>query len=754
MKSSPFSALQPGQRLNSSLGTYELIEPMGQSAFGPYWQAKLTSKGGKDRVLIAFFQTSASSGEFSQALSKLKQVEHPHLLPILGSLETEQQLKGIIHPHIEGTWLSRLLWSGASKRLTAKQHQGLLKQCAQTLDALHQQGHTHGAFYPEHALISKGKGVQLLALGWLFELGAKPYSGFKKDEAKAAQAHASAQCFNPLQQNKRLLDALKSASVNQYQQSGGDGFSLAVLASFLLGQNSSPNSGSVSAWVEASTQINPEQKAHLLKRLKPESDQVEGDSTQLLNQWVSELFTPSNPLDKTPEPNDANEQEDSLAGASSENTQSSSNDDEAAGATATEETEPTPTKAEQTAEADKQQSSKKRPLLLGLSASVALTATFALGYWLGQTQGHAPIEQEIPLATAGDQDTRQNAQSEADTTAAGIALPLQAQSQVAPALSGPNPISSTPAFVGATVAGSAVSDPAAPDVVIESSGKVTEAAKTTEPQRQLAFRDPIKLNLPNTEAAAFGPVMVALPKGQFKLGDSHRMGDDNEQPVVTIQVAHSFALSQTEVTFAAYDLFAKATGRPLPNDVGWGRGQQPVVNVSWQDATDYASWLAEQTGEAYRLPTEAEWEYAARAGTQSPFSWGSQPQAGHGVCDGCNATLTSNNESNNNNNENNETHDTFDGEKPRPVAQLQANPWGFYDMAGNVNEWVSDCYAESHQGRSPLAAVAVSSFPCDQRVMKGGGWFDIPRLVRPATRYRQTPNSRSQDVGFRVALDL
>ncbi|MEN8221031.1 MAG: SUMF1/EgtB/PvdO family nonheme iron enzyme [Pseudomonadota bacterium] len=130
------------------------------------------------------------------------------------------------------------------------------------------------------------------------------------------------------------------------------------------------------------------------------------------------------------------------------------------------------------------------------------------------------------------------------------------------------------------------------------------------------FRDRLK-------DGSLGPEMVWIPAGTFRMGDIQGGGHDNEKPVHQVSVSR-FAIGKYEVTFAEYDKFAQATGRKKPNDRGWGRGNRPVINVSWHDATAYAEWLSQQTGQKYRLPTEAEWEYAARAGTTTKYWWGNQ----------------------------------------------------------------------------------------------------------------------------------
>ncbi|HEY5717063.1 MAG TPA: SUMF1/EgtB/PvdO family nonheme iron enzyme [Motiliproteus sp.] len=231
----------------------------------------------------------------------------------------------------------------------------------------------------------------------------------------------------------------------------------------------------------------------------------------------------------------------------------------------------------------------------------------------------------------------------------------------------------------------------------------------------------------------FGPNMVVIPAGEFLMGDQDRRGDDNELPVHPVTIAKPFALSQHEVTFADYDLFALNTGRPLPSDEGWGRGNRPVINVSWNDANAYAFWLRKQTGLNYRLPTEAEWEYAARAGSDTPYWWGNDVGRGNANCSEC-GTL-------------------WDGEKTAPVGSFKPNPFGLYDLNGNVYEWVADCYFDSYT-QAPADGSSRNSSQCSQRVMRGGSWYDISRLARSASRYRHSADSSRNAWGFRLALDL
>lgn len=267
-----------------------------------------------------------------------------------------------------------------------------------------------------------------------------------------------------------------------------------------------------------------------------------------------------------------------------------------------------------------------------------------------------------------------------------------------------------------------VSEQRPPD--IESAGALREANRPVD--NLTLFQDELR-------EGGRGPQMAVIPAGRFRMGDLHGNGDDNERPVHEVIISNSFALARHEVTFEEYDRFANATSRPLPDDEGWGRGSRPVINVSWNDANAYTRWLAEQTGQPYRLPTEAEWEYSARAGTESIYWWGNQPGQDYAVCDGCDSR--------------------WGGQQTAPVGSMKPNPWGLHDMSGNVDEWVLDCYQPDYSN-APDDGSAVRTSDCTHRVMRGGSWFDIPRVVRPASRYRHPANSSRNSWGFRVALDL
>lgn len=225
------------------------------------------------------------------------------------------------------------------------------------------------------------------------------------------------------------------------------------------------------------------------------------------------------------------------------------------------------------------------------------------------------------------------------------------------------------------------------------------------------------------------PEMVVIPAGHFQMGcvSGINCGSD-EKPVHEVKIA-SFALSKYEVTFEEYDAFTDATGRERADDRGWGRGQRPVINVSWYDAMAYAAWLSKQTGKTYRLPSEAEWEYAARAGTTTKYSWGNEIGINRANCDGCGSQ--------------------WDNKMTAPVGSFEANSWGLYDMHGNVWEWVQDCWNENYEG-APADGSAWTPGDCSGRVLRGGSWYTDPGSLRSAIRFSYTTGFRFSGFGFRV----
>ena len=210
--------------------------------------------------------------------------------------------------------------------------------------------------------------------------------------------------------------------------------------------------------------------------------------------------------------------------------------------------------------------------------------------------------------------------------------------------------------------------------------------------------------------------MVRLSGGTFS------RVDDVTEIVGEVEVSE-FTMGRYAVTFEQYDRFAKATGRKLPGACGWGRRSRPIMKVSWFDATTYAQWLNDITGEDFRLPTEAEWEYACRAGTKTDYSFGEK--------------IT-------------EEQANFDRSNNRtmPVGSYQPNPFGLYEMHGNVWEWCADWY-----DRYPTGKVKDPMGPDNgkYRVLRGGSWFVNAGLTRSTSRTCDEPGERDHSRGFRLA---
>ncbi len=237
--------------------------------------------------------------------------------------------------------------------------------------------------------------------------------------------------------------------------------------------------------------------------------------------------------------------------------------------------------------------------------------------------------------------------------------------------------------------------------------------------------------------------MVVVPAGSYMMGSpaSEETRDGDEGPVHQVTIAQPFAVGKYEVTFAEWEACVAGGGCNgyRPGDNGWGRSRRPVINVSWKDAQAYVRWLSEQTGEAYRLLSEAEWEYVARAGTTTPFHFGetiSTDQANYAG----DFTYGSGRKGE-------------DREKTVPVGGFPANAFGLYDVHGNVWEWTQDCWHKSYAG-APSNGGAWERGACSLRVVRGGSWSSLPWYLRSAFRSRDTAWNRDYYSGFRLARTL
>ena len=239
------------------------------------------------------------------------------------------------------------------------------------------------------------------------------------------------------------------------------------------------------------------------------------------------------------------------------------------------------------------------------------------------------------------------------------------------------------------------------------------------------------------------PEMVVVPAGSFMMGspsdEKERSADEGPQHRITF--AQQFVVGRFSVTFDEWDACVAdgACNGYRPRDQGWGRGQRPVINMSWADAKAYVAWLSRKTGKPYRLLSEAEREYVTRAGTTMPFWWG--------------ASITTRQANYNGNHSYNGSPKGEYRKQTTPVNTFGPNPWGLYQVHGNVWDWLEDCYQDSYAG-APSDGSAWTSGDCSRRVLRGGSWVNHPRFLRSARRGGISSGDRDNNYGFRVGRTL
>ncbi len=265
-----------------------------------------------------------------------------------------------------------------------------------------------------------------------------------------------------------------------------------------------------------------------------------------------------------------------------------------------------------------------------------------------------------------------------------------------------------------------------------------QAARTTIPSNAITksssepFHDALKIG-------GFGPDLRRIPAGDFMMGDLQGDGLNDEQPTHRVSI-RAFAVGAYEVTFDDYDRFCDATGRAKPRDANWGRGRQPVMLVDWFDANAYTDWLSEQTGQRYRLPTESEWEYAARGGTSTNYWWGNAYEPDRASCFDCGTVSLA--------------------WRAVPVGSFRPNPFGLYDTVGNLWEWTASQWTQKYAGaelrrlRKDEVKVTPDYLNGLQIAMRGGSWNLHPKDSRVSSRYYGAPQSKTTNLGFRVAREL
>ncbi len=226
--------------------------------------------------------------------------------------------------------------------------------------------------------------------------------------------------------------------------------------------------------------------------------------------------------------------------------------------------------------------------------------------------------------------------------------------------------------------------------------------------------------------------MVVVPAGSYVMGSDGR--HKYERPAHRVAIAKPFAIGRYEVTFDEWQACVDGGGcARMPDDHTWGRGRRPVINIDWREARDYAAWLGAETGQPYRLPSEAEWEYAARAGTTTAYWWGDEVGVNRANCRDCGSKWSK--------------------KGSAPVGSFEANPFGLYDMHGNIWEWTEDCWNPNHVD-APTDGSARLEGDCALRLTRSGSWYYFSKNVRSAWRFKIDARVRSYGIGLRVLRDL
>jgi len=251
-----------------------------------------------------------------------------------------------------------------------------------------------------------------------------------------------------------------------------------------------------------------------------------------------------------------------------------------------------------------------------------------------------------------------------------------------------------------------------------------QIAPAPEVSRGETFADSLK-------SGGQGPSMVWVAGGEFMMGarDSGAIFDERPQHTVTVQ---PFAMSTHEITIAQYNKFARTNSRKKPKTGDLEAATYPVFFVSWNDAVAYAKWLSSQTGQSYRLPTEAEWEYAMRAGGTTAYPWGRKLGRDNAHCFACDTGL--------------------DQRRPTKVGRFDPNAFGIHDLAGNVEEWIYDCYNPNYEG-APSDGSVFEGGDCAVRVVRGGAYSSGPRALRSSARNKFPYNKSNDSIGIRIVRD-
>ncbi|MBL6928597.1 MAG: formylglycine-generating enzyme family protein [Rhodospirillales bacterium] len=227
------------------------------------------------------------------------------------------------------------------------------------------------------------------------------------------------------------------------------------------------------------------------------------------------------------------------------------------------------------------------------------------------------------------------------------------------------------------------------------------------------------------------PEMIVVPAGSFTMGADSRY--KYERPAHKVTIPKPFAIGRFEITFDQWLACVDEGGCAKdPDDHKWGKGIHPIMNISWAEANGYTEWLSKKTGHTYRLPSEAEWEYAARGGTTTAYSWGDAPGKDRANCRNCGDEIP---------------HRTF------PVGSFEPNPFGLYDVHGNVWEWTADCWNATHKDAPGDGSTRLAG-NCMMRVTRSGSWYYVNTNLRSAYRSKYPAKAFSYGIGMRILREL
>jgi formylglycine-generating enzyme required for sulfatase activity/class 3 adenylate cyclase len=336
---------------------------------------------------------------------------------------------------------------------------------------------------------------------------------------------------------------------------------------------------------------------------------------------------------------------------------------------------------------------RENVLIFLLSLTLLVIAGGALWYLLQQPRGKVGNQASAPVSPPAEMPSAPSLPAPAVKPAAPQPQPAPSAAPI-PQQAAPQP-SSTPSVAPAT------------KEAVQQPRPAPRAAPATPPAP--AIRE---------------PEMNMIRGGSFTMGSND---DVTEKPPRQVTVK-PFAISKYPISVRDWNECAAAKACAF---MATGKDDAPVTNVSWSDAKQFVAWLAGATGKAYRLPSEAEWEYAARGGTQTKYWWGDQFQPGMANCKNCN--------------------DIAAAEQPIKVGSFKPNPFGLYDMGGSVDQWVEDCWHKNYQG-APADGSAWVEGECASHVIRSGSWKNDARYVRPSNRDSYDTNVRYPTHGFRVAL--